>query len=150
MKNRNTYWRRYKIQETLYIYNDTSVSFKVCTLGPQTVLPVSLSLFKTLQNPLLEPPSAATSYFPESHRWSEISSLSKVILVLGKARSLRMPNLGCRGTESPGWFDVSPKLCMRHDAWAGALLWWSCQSPVTHSCAHFCCIASLNQWRTPY
>ena len=32
-----------------------------------------------------------------------------MILVLGKARSRRAPNLGCRGTESPGWFDVSPK-----------------------------------------
>ena len=26
------------------------------------------------------------------------------------------------------------KLCTRHDAWAGALLWWSCQSPVAHNC----------------
>ena len=24
--------------------------------------------------------------------------------------------------------------CMRCDAWAGALSWWSCQSPVAHSC----------------
>ena len=32
-----------------------------------------------------------------------------VILVLGKARNHRVPNLGCRGAESPGWFDVSPK-----------------------------------------
>ena len=32
-----------------------------------------------------------------------------MILVLGKARSHRAPNLGCRGAESPGWFDVSPK-----------------------------------------
>ena len=24
------------------------------------------------------------------------------------------------------------KLCMRSDSWAGALLWWSCQSPVPH------------------
>ena len=23
---------------------------------------------------------------------------------------------------------------MRHDAWVGTLLWWSCQSPVVHSC----------------
>ena len=29
-----------------------------------------------------------------------------MILVLGKARSCRVPNLGCRGTESPGCFDV--------------------------------------------
>ena len=33
----------------------------------------------------------------------------KYDLVLGKARSCRAPNLGCRGAESPGWFDVSPK-----------------------------------------
>ena len=31
-------------------------------------------------------------------------------LVLGKARSHRAPNLSCRElSESPGWFDVSPK-----------------------------------------
>ena len=24
---------------------------------------------------------------------------------------------------------------MRRDAWAGVLLWWSCQSPVVHSCS---------------
>ena len=49
-------------------------------------------------------PSAAPSYFPESHQWSEISSLSKVILGLGGNR-----NLGLRGAVSPGCFDVSPK-----------------------------------------
>ena len=60
---------------------------------------------------------------------------SKVILGLGKARNHRAPYLGCRGAESPRWFDVSPKkLCMRYDAWAGTLLWWSCQSPDVHSC----------------
>ena len=32
-----------------------------------------------------------------------------MILVLGKARSHREPNLGCSGAESPGWFDVSAK-----------------------------------------
>ena len=26
------------------------------------------------------------------------------------------------------------KLCRRRDAWMGVLLWWSCQSPVAHSC----------------
>ena len=53
-------------------------------------------------------PSAAPSYFPESHWWSEMSSLSKVILVLGKSRNCGVPNLGCRGSESPGWPDVLP------------------------------------------
>ena len=47
-------------------------------------------------------PSAAPLYYPESHRWSEISSLSKVILVLGKARRHRAPNLGCRGLNHLG------------------------------------------------
>ena len=54
-------------------------------------------------------PSAAPSYFPESYLQSEISSLSKMILVLGKARIQRTPNLGCRGAKSPGWFHVLPK-----------------------------------------
>ena len=62
--------------------DDASVPSKVGTLGPHTVLPV---------NPL---------YFPESHQGSEISSLSKVTLILGKSRSHRTPNLGCRGAES--------------------------------------------------
>ena len=38
-----------------------------------------------------------------------LKSLPKVILVLGKVRSHRTPNLECRGAESPGWFDVLPK-----------------------------------------
>ena len=62
----------------------------------------------------------------------KISSLSKVILVLGKARSLKDPNLGSWRAKSPGWFDVSPKTC---DEWAGILSSWSCQSPVAHSCS---------------
>ena len=79
-------------------------------------------------------PPAAPSYFPKSHWWSEISSLSKEILVWGKARGVRTPNLGFRGSESPARFDVSPKNCMRCDVWPGTLSWWSCQSPVAHSC----------------
>ena len=47
-------------------------------------------------------PPAAPSYFPESHQWSEISFLSKVILIWGKARSCWTPSLGWRGAESPG------------------------------------------------
>ena len=89
--------------------NDASVPLKVGALWLHRVLPASLPLFKTLQKSLLESPSAAPSYFPESNQQSEISLLSKVILVLGKARSCRIPNLGCRGAEPPGWFDVLPK-----------------------------------------
>ena len=79
-------------------------------------------------------PSAAPSYFPESHWWSEISSLSKVILVLGRASSCRAPNLGCRGAESPGLFDVSQNNSAPDVTHEWVLSWWSCQSPVAHSC----------------
>ena len=54
-------------------------------------------------------PSAALLYLPESHWRSEVSSLSKVILVLGKARSHSVPNLGCSGALSPGAFEILPK-----------------------------------------
>ena len=79
-------------------------------------------------------PWAAPLYFLEFHWWSEIFPLSKVILVLGKARSFRAWNLGCSGAKLPGWFDVSLKNCTRHDTWAGALSWLSCPSPVAQSC----------------
>ena len=95
----------------------------------------SPSLPSTVLN-TLESPLAASSYFLESHQRSEISSLSKMISVLRKARSHRVPNLGCGGTESPGWFDVSPETS------AGDVMHeWACcrneaanQSPVSHSC----------------
>ena len=96
--------------------NDTSVPFKVGTLGLHIVLPI------------------ANGY---SVIFSWIPSLSKVILVLEKARSHSEHNLGCRGAESPGWFDVLPKNSardMRCDAWVSVLSWGSCQSPVAHSC----------------
>jgi hypothetical protein len=40
---------------------------------------------------------------------SQIFPLSTAILALGKARIRREPNLGCRGTDVPGWFDSLPK-----------------------------------------
>ena len=54
-------------------------------------------------------PSADPSYFPKSHWWAEISSLLKVTLVLGKARSHRAPNLGCRELSYLGDLIFSPK-----------------------------------------
>ena len=93
--------------------NDASVPFKVGTLGPHTVLQL---------------PSAIPLYFPESHWRSAMSSFSMVILVSGKARSCRAPNLGCRGPESPGWFDVLSKtLHKRMHGWARC-----CHDAVNH------------------
>jgi len=45
------------------------------------------------------------------------------ILALGKTRSCREPNLGCRDADRPAWCNVLPeKACMRAVEWAGALL----------------------------
>ena len=120
MKNRGIYWRRNKIQETLYT-------------GQWCLSPLqSRHLGTSHSSPNC--PQLPHHILFEFHQWSDISYLLKVILVLRKARSHWAPNLGCRCTESSGWFDVLPKNCMRRDAWAGTLSWWSCQSPVAHSC----------------
>ena len=79
-------------------------------------------------------PSAALLYFSESHRWSEVPSLSKVILVLGKARSTGCQIWAEEGLSSLGELMFCQKLCTRRDAWVGTLLWWSCPSAVAHSC----------------
>ena len=72
------------------------------TQSPSKQVPWDLTQFS-------QSSSAAPPYFPGSHRQTEISSLSKVILVFGKARRCRPPNLGCRRAESPRRFDVSPQ-----------------------------------------
>ena len=126
MKNRDVYWRRYKIQETLYI--------EIMPQSPSKQAPWHLTQFS-------QSPSTAPSYFPESHLGSEISSLSKVILVLGKARSCREPNMGCRGLNHLGDLMFHKKSknkqknCLRCEAWVGALSWWICQWPVACSCS---------------
>ena len=68
-----------------------------------------------------------------------MSSLSKVILVLGKVRISRAPNLGCRELNHLGYFmfhkkKKNKKTCTRLDAWVGTLLWWFWQSLVAHTC----------------
>ena len=74
--------------------------------SPSTWAPWDLTQFS-------QSPSAAPSCFPASHRWSEISSLSKVILVWGKGRSPRVPDLGWEVGCWVIWFDVSPKNSVR-------------------------------------
>ena len=82
------YWRENKIQETLYTGQWHLSPHQSRQLGTSHSSPgVSSAVHKTLQNPLLELPSAAPLYFPESYQLSETCTLSKVILVLGKAKS---------------------------------------------------------------
>ena len=117
MKNKDIDWRRYKKYRTWD--NDPSVPFKVGTLGPHTVLPITISarhVFLNLTNNLKSLPF---------QRWFRFGAKPEVaghlILVVG------------------GWVTwviwcFTKKLFTRRDAWAGVLLWWSCQSPVAHSC----------------
>ena len=135
MKNSNIYGRS-KIQETLYTGQRHLGSLQ--SRAPWDLTQFSQHLFYCSTYSAKSFVRIAISFlilFPESHWQCEISSLSKVILVLGKDRSCRVPNLGYRGVESPEWSDVSQKkLCTRCDAWACVLLWWSCQSPDDHGC----------------
>ena len=134
---------RYK---TLYIGQWCLSPLQVSILGPHTVLPECLPLFKTLQNLLLESPSAALSYFPESHQQSEISALK-----LKGGFSFRKSQKS-KGTKSGLWrgrftwviWCLAKKLFTRPDAWAGMLWSWSCQSAVAHSCG---LLSHLNSFR---
>ena len=99
--------------------NDASVPFKAVTLGPHWVLLV------TIRCPII---------FPWISLMVWNSSLSKVILVLGKARSRRAPDLAYRVLVTWVIRDFAKNLCRWCEAWMGALSWWSCQSPVAHSC----------------
>ena len=86
-------------EDTRNIVHRTMMPKSPSKSAPWDLIEVSQRLFhyvNTAKNPLLELPPAAPLYFPESHWWSEISSLSKLILVWGKARSHRAPNLSCR------------------------------------------------------
>ena len=91
-------------------YNDAKVPFKI---GPW-----DLTQF-------YQWPSAALLYFPESHQWSEIFFLSKVILVLGK------PEVGRRQTGAVGGLSHLGDLKFRqktlHKMWCMNRSWWSCQ-----------------------
>ena len=85
MNTRDIYWRWYKVQETLYI-------------GQWCLSTLQRRHFWT-SHKFSQLPSAALLYFPD---FPEISSISKVILVFGKARSCSAPNLGCRGLSHLG------------------------------------------------
>ena len=80
------------------------VHVTVTPQSPSGQAPWDLTQFSQL-------PSAAPSYFPESHQQSEIASLSKVVLILGKVRSCRTLNLDCRRLSH--LLGVSPKKSSR-------------------------------------
>ena len=82
MKNRDIYWRRYKIQETLYIGQWWLSPLQSRHLGTSHSSPSCHQLPHCI--------------FLNLIIRSEISCLSRMILVLGKTRSCTVPNLGYR------------------------------------------------------
>ena len=116
---KNIYWRRDKKHCTCD--NDASVPFKAGTLGPHTVLPIALS--------------CPVSYFPESFPMIRHFFPLRDDFSLGKSQKSQGAKSGLWGSWVT-WviWCFAKKLCMRRDARAGTLSWWSCQSPVAHSC----------------
>ena len=86
------------------------------TLGPHTVLPITISC------PVI---------FSESHQWSEISSLSKWFEFWVKLEVTGHPIWAVGGAKSPGWFDVS----LKYSAW-----------DVMHEWVHCPYEAASHQW----
>ena len=94
-KRRHIYWRRYKIQETLYIGQWCLCPLQSRHLGTSHSSPschqLAHRIFLNFTDGLI---------FLPFQKW---------FLVLGKAKSHRAPNPGCRRAELPGWFDILPK-----------------------------------------
>ena len=91
------------------------------TLGPHTVFPVTISctchIFLKLIDSLKSLPFQRWFQF-----WEKPEVTGSQIWAIG-------------GLSHLGDLIFWQKLCTRSDARAGTLLWWSCQSPVAHSCS---------------
>ena len=175
MKNRDIYWRRYKIQKTLYLgqwhlyflqsrhlgtsHSSPSILFHCSKHSAKSFVGIAIScpiIFSWIS-------STFWNLFPFKGDFS-----------FGKSQSRRAPDLGCRGAESPEWFDVSPKtsaqdvMCERprcHDEAAShqlpiAVAFWiiwivsveECSS-LTQNLMHICCSTHsviLNVMATQY
>ena len=113
MKNRNIYWRRNKIQETLYIGHWCLSIFQSRHLGASHSSPnrhqLPWCILLNLIDGLKSLPFQRRFWF-----WKESEVSGYQIWAIG------------------GLF--TKNLCIRYDARRGKLLWWSCQSPVAYSC----------------
>ena len=125
MKNIDIYWRRYNKQATRYKIRE------ILYIGHWCLSPLQSRHLGTWHRSPNHHQLLCCIFLNLTH--SLKSSPSKVILVLGKARCYRAPNMDYGGGHV-GDLMFCQKLCMRQDAWVGVLLWWSCQSPGTHNC----------------
>ena len=94
MKNRDIYWTRYRIQEILYMRQWCLSPLQSRHLGTSHSSPSSHEFSRPIFLNLMR----VWNLFP-----------FKGDFTFGKSQSLRAPNVGCKGAESPGWFDVSQK-----------------------------------------
>ena len=118
---RDIYWRRYKRQGTLHI-------------GQWHLSPLqSRHLGTSHSSPNRHQP-------PRRIFLNLISGLKSLAFKgdfsFGKSQELQ----GTKSGLKQGWVTwviwcFAKNLCTRHDALTGMLSWWSCQSPVAHSCS---------------
>ena len=100
--------------------NDTSVPFKVGTLGLHTVLPIAISCHIVFS-------------------WISFTVWNLCLFKGDFSFGKNQKSQGTKSGISGGWVTwviwcFTKKLCARCDAWVGMLSWWSCQSPIDHSC----------------
>ena len=116
MKNRNLYWRRYKIQELLYIGQWHLSPLQIRHLGTSHSSPNLHQLTLNLNNSMQSLPFQRWFWF-----WKEPEVTGCQIWVVG---------------DWVTWviWCFPKRLWIRHDTRAGMLSWWSCHSPVAHSC----------------
>ena len=137
MKNRDIYWRRYKIKETLYM-GQWHLSL---LLSPWDLTQFSQCLFHCSKH-------SAKSFVritiscPVVFSWisSTVWNLFpfKSDFSLGKSQKFTGHQIWVEvGLSLLGNLTFHQKLCTRCDAWVGVLMWWSRQSLVAHSCGHF-------------
>ena len=100
--------------------DEASVPFKHGTLGPHTVLPIAISC-------------------PIIFSWITLTVWNLFPFKSDFSFEKSQKSQGTKSGLYGGWITwviwcFTKKLCMGRDSWVGALLWWSCQSPVAHSC----------------
>ena len=90
--------------------------------------------------------SPVTFSWISSTVWNLFPFKTKGDFSFGKSQQSQGVKSGLPGGLSHlGNLMFAKKLYTRHEVWEW---WWSCQSPVAHSCACFWSVVSLNWWRS--
>ena len=121
MKSRDIYWRKYKIQKTLYTRQWHLSPLQSRHFGTSHSSPnlyqLSCGIFLNLIDGLESLPFQKWFWF-----WEKPEVTGRQIWDVEGLNHLGDVMFGHKTLHET------------HDGWAGPLLWWSCQSPVAHSC----------------